>query len=121
MLKSSMRKKFSRMLTGVLSVPIVTTMVPDIWLPVHAENVRHEILNTELYPSNTFVDAAVSEKEDQNTNSNKPQTSYDYYWVESGDDDETEPIPIETTFLVPELEISQICEYSSLGDPLLYS
>ena len=42
------KKRISRIIAGLVSAAMTFTMVPDVWLPVHAEIVRDEIANAEI-------------------------------------------------------------------------
>ena len=48
MINLKTRKRFNRIISGVLSAAMVMTMVPDIWLPVYADLVRKDILNADI-------------------------------------------------------------------------
>ena len=50
------RQLFKKIMSGLLSVTMLLTMVPDIWMPVHAEIVRKEIIqaNAEEKQEKTF-------------------------------------------------------------------
>jgi hypothetical protein len=41
------RQLFKKIMSGLLSVTMLLTMVPDIWMPVHADVVRDEIIQTD--------------------------------------------------------------------------
>lgn len=42
------KRRFNRIISGILSVAMTMTMVPEIWLPVYADSVRNNILNTDI-------------------------------------------------------------------------
>lgn len=42
------KRRFNRIISGILSVAMTMTMVPEIWLPVYADSVRNDILNTDI-------------------------------------------------------------------------
>ena len=48
MISNRMKKRFSRIVAGLVSAAMTLTMVPDVWLPVYAEIVRDEIANAEI-------------------------------------------------------------------------
>lgn len=41
------RQLFKKIMSGLLSLTMLLTMVPDIWMPVHADVVRNEIIQTD--------------------------------------------------------------------------
>ena len=45
MISNRMKKRFSRIVAGLVSAAMTLTMVPDVWLPVYAENMRENIVN----------------------------------------------------------------------------
>lgn len=55
MINSKTRKRFNRIISGVLSAAMVMTMAPDIWLPVYAESVRNEIITADLDNMNEII------------------------------------------------------------------
>ena len=48
MLTQRVKRKLKRFTSGVLSVAMTMTMVPEIWLPIYAENVSQDIMNAEI-------------------------------------------------------------------------
>lgn len=49
MISNRMKKRFSRIVAGLVSAAMTLTMVPDVWLPVYADSVRNEITNADIY------------------------------------------------------------------------
>ena len=48
MISNRVKKRVDRILAGLVSVAMTLTMVPEIWLPIHAEIVGKEIANAEI-------------------------------------------------------------------------
>ena len=48
MISLKVKKRLNRIIAGIVSAAMTLTMVPDVWLPVHAEIVRDEILNSDV-------------------------------------------------------------------------
>ena len=47
MISSRVKKRVDRILAGLVSAAMALTMVPEIWLPIHAQLVRDEIIDAE--------------------------------------------------------------------------
>lgn len=54
MISNRMKKRFSRIVAGLVSAAMTLTMVPDVWLPVRAEIVRDQIENAEIPDTSTI-------------------------------------------------------------------
>ncbi len=52
------KKRFKRIISGILSAAMAMTMAPEIWLPVYADRVREDIIRAEL-EENTDAVASV--------------------------------------------------------------
>ena len=42
------KKRINRIIAGLVSAAMAFTMVPDVWLPVHAEIVSNQIKNADI-------------------------------------------------------------------------
>ena len=49
MISNRIKKRFSRIVAGLVSAAMTFTMVPDVWLPVYADSVRNEIADADIY------------------------------------------------------------------------
>ena len=67
-MKFRVRKRLRRVLAGILSAAMTMTMVPEIWMPIYAENVRNEIMGAEI-PS--ALDLNIESVSDENTETNQ--------------------------------------------------
>ena len=54
MISNRVKKRFNRVVAGLVSAAMTLTMVPDVWLPVHAEIVRDQIENAEIPDTSTI-------------------------------------------------------------------
>ena len=52
MISNRMKKRFSRIVAGLVSAAMTLTMVPDVWLPVYADSVRNEIVSSNVSGKN---------------------------------------------------------------------
>ena len=83
------KRRFNRIISGILSAAMVMTMAPDIWLPVYAESVRNNILNTdiisddeEIIENTDFVSEDIPETPNEADNSQPEFEEYDSRWDE---------------------------------------
>lgn len=56
MLSLKVKKEFNRIIAGTVAAAMTLTMTPDIWLPVHAEIVRNQIINDDIQSSENTAD-----------------------------------------------------------------
>ena len=106
---TSLKKKrcFNRIISGILSAAMVMTMVPDIWLPVYAENVRKKIINDELPNiTNDSIETIEIESTANNVDNNPNLTQ----------DNGSDLMPVETTAPVEEPALFEAFEGYSLLD-----
>lgn len=74
MISNRMKKRFSRIVAGLVSAAMTLTMVPDVWLPVHAEIVRDQIENADIFDANAGNGNDMTE----------PMNGYEYTLYEFG-------------------------------------
>lgn len=55
------RQLFKKIMSGLLSVTMLLTMVPDIWMPVHADAVRDEIIQDDENSNNIVSETNTKE------------------------------------------------------------
>ncbi|MCM1524507.1 MAG: polymorphic toxin-type HINT domain-containing protein [Ruminococcus sp.] len=65
MLSLKFKKKVNQIIAGTVAAAMTMTMIPDVWLPVHAEIVRNEIMNEELSYSDVEIQAQADERWDE--------------------------------------------------------
>ena len=73
MLTQRVKRKLKRFTSGVLSVAMTMTMVPEIWLPIYAENVSQDIMNAEIATVSEIAEEPVS-NENMTSNSESDET-----------------------------------------------
>ncbi len=73
MLTQRVKRKLKRFTSGVLSVAMTMTMVPEIWLPIYAENVSQDIMNAEITTVSEITEEPVS-NENMTSNSESDET-----------------------------------------------
>ena len=48
MISKRIKQRFSKIIAGIVSVAMTMTMVPEIWLPIYAQNVSQNIIGSEI-------------------------------------------------------------------------
>ena len=66
MISNHVKKRVERILAGLVSVAMTLTMVPEIWLPINAQIVRDEIMDTETAVRAKNAYSSVSNKSTEN-------------------------------------------------------
>lgn len=79
------KRRFNRIISGILSVAITMTMVPEIWLPIYAESVRNEIITADVDNMNDIIYDDAEDDMDISTNTDTDTASAPdgYYPVSS--------------------------------------
>lgn len=73
MLIQRVKRKLKRFTAGLLSMSMILTMIPEIWLPIYAENVSQDIMNAEITTVSEITEEPVS-NETMTSNSESEET-----------------------------------------------